>query len=262
MKLSEWEWKYKEWHQKDRILKEICTDVASTISTSLIPLIQNDATAHARLVKLKAHVAPSDPTRRRELRAKYDALRSPKPRNTSVDKWLDDWIRVTDLMTTLKMPEMQYLVGYDSSNIYRVWIPSLDRVIRTRDVIFKRRFSFKDDAANRVTAGEVSEQELETLDLAQPHFTATASDLYTTEQMDRHLKEIDISIASDTLWPNPKPHTRKDHSAIDSTRGTISPYLSPTPKRSPTPEQSPTPERSPSPDNSTIAVIRRLIPSA
>jgi hypothetical protein len=138
----------------------------------------------------------------------------------------------------------------------------LDRVIRTRDVIFKRKFSFKDDAANKVTAGEVSEQELETLDLAQPHFTATANDLYTTEQMDRHLEEIDISIASDTLWPNPEPHTRKDHSAMDSTRGTISPHLSPTPERSPTPKQSPTPERSPSPDNSTIAVIRRPIPSA
>ncbi|KAI1665787.1 hypothetical protein L13192_10728 [Pyrenophora tritici-repentis] len=107
MKLSEWEWKYKEWHQKDKALKEICTDVASTISTSLIPLIQNDATAHARLAKLRAHIAPSDPTRRRELRVKYDALRSPKPRNTSVDKWLDEWIRVTDLMAMLDMPEMK-----------------------------------------------------------------------------------------------------------------------------------------------------------
>jgi len=29
-----------------------------------------------------------------------------------------------------------YLVGYDSSNIFRIWIPETDRVIRTRDVIF------------------------------------------------------------------------------------------------------------------------------
>jgi hypothetical protein len=85
MKLSEWEWKYKEWHHKDKALKEICTDVALTISTSLIHLIQNDLTAHARLAKLKAHIAPSDPSRRRELRGKYDILRSPKPRNTSID---------------------------------------------------------------------------------------------------------------------------------------------------------------------------------
>ncbi|KAF2828253.1 hypothetical protein CC86DRAFT_288848, partial [Ophiobolus disseminans] len=71
---------------KDKALKEICTEVASTISTSLIPLIQNDSTAHARLVKLKAYIAPSDPLRRRELCAKYDALRALRPRNTSIDK--------------------------------------------------------------------------------------------------------------------------------------------------------------------------------
>ena len=29
-----------------------------------------------------------------------------------------------------------YLVGYRSSNIYRIWIPSLAKVISTRDVIF------------------------------------------------------------------------------------------------------------------------------
>ena len=29
-----------------------------------------------------------------------------------------------------------YLVGYDSRNIYRIWIPSKKRVIRTRDVTF------------------------------------------------------------------------------------------------------------------------------
>jgi hypothetical protein len=96
---------YKEWYQQDKALREICTEVAITISTSLIPLIQNDATSHARLIKLKSHLAPSDPTRKRELRVKYDALRSPKPRNTSVDKWLDEWISVTDLMALLDMPE-------------------------------------------------------------------------------------------------------------------------------------------------------------
>jgi hypothetical protein len=29
-----------------------------------------------------------------------------------------------------------YLVGYDSTNIYRIWVPSIERVIRTRDVTF------------------------------------------------------------------------------------------------------------------------------
>ena len=29
-----------------------------------------------------------------------------------------------------------YLVGYDSTNIFRIWIPSFKKVIRTRDVKF------------------------------------------------------------------------------------------------------------------------------
>jgi hypothetical protein len=98
IRLSEWEWVYKEWNQKDKALGEICTDVASTIPTSSIQLIQNDGTAHAQLIKLRAHLAPSNPTQRRELRRKCSMLRSPKPRNISIDKWLDKWIRVTDLM--------------------------------------------------------------------------------------------------------------------------------------------------------------------
>ena len=29
-----------------------------------------------------------------------------------------------------------YLIGYKSSNIYRIWIPAMNKVISTRDVIF------------------------------------------------------------------------------------------------------------------------------
>lgn len=29
-----------------------------------------------------------------------------------------------------------YLMGYDSTNIYRIWIPSQEKVVRTRDVTF------------------------------------------------------------------------------------------------------------------------------
>jgi hypothetical protein len=57
-------------------------------------------------------------------------------------------------------------------------------VIRTRDVIFEWKFSYKDDTLNNIAAGQITEQEVESLDLEQPHFTATADDLYTTEQLD------------------------------------------------------------------------------
>ena len=32
-----------------------------------------------------------------------------------------------------------YLIGYDSTNIYRIWLPTQDRVIRTRDVTFNEK---------------------------------------------------------------------------------------------------------------------------
>lgn len=35
-----------------------------------------------------------------------------------------------------------YLIGYQSTNIYRVWIPSLGRVISTRDVVFDEETVF------------------------------------------------------------------------------------------------------------------------
>jgi gamma-glutamylcyclotransferase (GGCT)/AIG2-like uncharacterized protein YtfP len=38
-----------------------------------------------------------------------------------------------------------YLVGYQSSNIYRVWVPSINKVIRTRDVIFNEDQLFSGD---------------------------------------------------------------------------------------------------------------------
>jgi hypothetical protein len=31
---------------------------------------------------------------------------------------------------------MGQLIGYDSTNIYRVWMPALGQVLRTRDVVF------------------------------------------------------------------------------------------------------------------------------
>jgi hypothetical protein len=124
-----------------------------------------------------------------------------------------------------------YLVGYDSSNIYRVWIPSLERVIRTRDVIFKWQFTYKADALNKTSTGEITEQEVEVLDLEQPQFTATTDDLYTTEQLDRHLEEFENST---TLRPDTTTITRtittEDQRPTDSTRGTMTPRHSPTPE--------------------------------
>jgi hypothetical protein len=38
-----------------------------------------------------------------------------------------------------------FLIGYSSSNIYRIWVPSLNRIISTRDVIFNENECFNGD---------------------------------------------------------------------------------------------------------------------
>ena len=38
-----------------------------------------------------------------------------------------------------------YLVGYDSTNVYRIWNPVFNKVTRTRDVIFDERSVFDGD---------------------------------------------------------------------------------------------------------------------
>lgn len=38
-----------------------------------------------------------------------------------------------------------YLLGYDSSNIFKIWYPSLNRVIRSRDVMFDETKFYKEN---------------------------------------------------------------------------------------------------------------------
>ena len=50
-----------------------------------------------------------------------------------------------------------YLVGWDSSNIYRIWAPSLDTVLRTRDVVFDERRFFDPHDLDLLHAASTSE---------------------------------------------------------------------------------------------------------
>jgi hypothetical protein len=52
-----------------------------------------------------------------------------------------------------------HLVGYDSTNIYRIWLPQRDEVIRTRDVVFdtRRFYEGPEDYASEAVVHEVVE---------------------------------------------------------------------------------------------------------
>ena len=49
-----------------------------------------------------------------------------------------------------------YLVGYDSTNIFRIWVPALSKVIHTRDVTFNEDLFF-DPKSEDLTAQLVAE---------------------------------------------------------------------------------------------------------
>ena len=78
-----------------------------------------------------------------------------------------------------------YLVGYDSTNIYRIWIPGDDRIIRTRDVAFDHS-RFFDPAELDISqiSGIRIEETIEVLDFPEPSWTTSdiieEDDLYDT----------------------------------------------------------------------------------
>ena len=95
-----------------------------------------------------------------------------------------------------------YLMGYDSTNIFRIWVPALSRLIRTRDVVFNPKAIWKSDQEDSFKTPNVSEVDIEVLDLTQPVYDVTAEDLYSAEQQNRHLEESEASTASASASPS------------------------------------------------------------
>ena len=70
-----------------------------------------------------------------------------------------------------------HLVGYDLTNIYRIWIPSLRKVIRTRDVIFDETLFYNPKGQNiDYLLRDVLEDTLQTICLLEPHYKDKSKD--------------------------------------------------------------------------------------
>ncbi|KAG5916379.1 hypothetical protein E4U61_003670 [Claviceps capensis] len=72
-----------------------------------------------------------------------------------------------------------YLVGYAASNFYRIWVPSLGRVVTTRNVTFDENI-FYDPLKEGIEAQ--SRKELESLCLSL--------------QIDKDIEEVDLMLSS------------------------------------------------------------------
>jgi hypothetical protein len=74
-----------------------------------------------------------------------------------------------------------YLVGYNSTNIFRIWIPSKDHVMQTRDVVFERQHLMKDnDEPEKLS--EEAERLIKILDIPTPQTLIDIEDLLSPLQ--------------------------------------------------------------------------------
>jgi hypothetical protein len=141
-----------------------------------------------------------------------------------------------------------WLVGYESSNIWRIWIPSLHRVISTRDVKFDetRRYSDKDEPMEAPEAEEVVRViEIPSLDLRSEEDsvleeyelsidapadtivvqdeTAPPTTTHNVTSRYRPIRPIDVpttQLPSPEVTPEPEQETTNDTPAFDLTTPT------------------------------------------
>jgi hypothetical protein len=106
------------------------------------------AAAWSELEPMAAHIANRQPCEVLDWKTPYEHLQEkldiPKKRRRPAGVHLRvsgcrAYPRDKDVLKGAKnapRAHIGYLVGYDSTNIYRIWIPSRDIVLSTRDVIF------------------------------------------------------------------------------------------------------------------------------
>ena len=129
---------------------------------------------------------------------------------------------------------ISYLVGYDSTNIYRIWVPSKKKVIRTRDVTFDEKLFYdpKEPDLARILQLEV-EQIVEVVDISSTDLNSLAenidleSDLDDDSDSENEIINADSADTPDTIGRSAIPTPDSSES--------YTPML-------PTPEETPEPE--------------------
>ena len=103
------------------------------------------------------------------------------------------------------------LVGYDSTNIYRIWIPTLSRVIRTRDVVF---MPLEQVGKNDYPKERTLRQLVAVLDIEDPP-TADEEIDQALHLSTRLTQEIQESEEAETQSSNELQHQEQRHRAFD-----------------------------------------------
>jgi hypothetical protein len=95
-----------------------------------------------------------------------------------------------------------YLVGYDSTNIFRIWIPSEERVVTTRDFTFQETVFYdskESDLASQLRV--LADQILDVIEVAYPPSLSNTSDIDTDSDDGEDSQERSPEQANDGSAP-------------------------------------------------------------
>lgn len=101
-----------------------------------------------------------------------------------------------------------YLVGYDSRNIYRIWVPDKDNVIRTRDVTFDEDTVY--DPSSKEVYYSIPEEEPATLEIPLVHPSNSDTESDEEEALITPPKSTTKEGESQAHLPTPSPLSQED----------------------------------------------------
>jgi Reverse transcriptase (RNA-dependent DNA polymerase)/Pol polyprotein, beta-barrel domain len=133
------------------------------------------------IVKAAGYIGNRTPVRKLAWMTSFEAVKKEKPRFAHMHVYgcraypLNHHIPRKDKLDP--RAHIGYLVGYDSTNIYRIWMPSRGKVIRTRDVTLKDDLFYDPlDLDIGAVLKEHVDKIIETLELPEMQVTELADD--------------------------------------------------------------------------------------
>ena len=91
-------------------------------------------------VSAAGYISNRTPTRRNGWKTPFEMVTNTPPNLAHLKAYgCKAYVRINQLPKKQKLSErahIGHLIGYDSSNIFRIWIPSTNKIICTRDVVF------------------------------------------------------------------------------------------------------------------------------
>jgi hypothetical protein len=185
------------------------------------------------VVKAAGYTANRTPVRRLSWKTPFEAVLKHKPRLAHMHVYgcraypLDHHIPKKNKLEP--RAHIGYLVGYDSTNIYRIWIPSRKKVIRTRDVTMDDSHLYTPTDLDIGELLETADQVIEALEIPEILVSAT---LESDSLLDTLAIEDPIGIGSEkstgqtstgqSIGPLPTPSpTPSERSSSNRTSETL-----------------------------------------